>query len=137
MCVGYAYEVQTGLGGFGMEWLLGSRQYALNGVLNGIDYKEWNPAADRNLPANYSASDLPELAGKATCKEEMQKELGLPVRDDVPLLAFIGRLDGQKGADLLLGASRWIVEQVRRLVSLTSVRTYLWSLLPVLRSLLL
>lgn len=109
---GYAYEIQTGLGGFGMEWLLGSRQYALNGVLNGIDYTEWNPATDVHVPAKYSVKDLPDLKGKAICKKEMQKELGLPERDDVPLFAFIGRLDGQKGADLILGASRWIVEQV-------------------------
>ena len=95
-----------------MEWLLGSRQYALNGVLNGIDYTEWNPATDAHLPAKYSAQDLPALMGKARCKREMQRELGLPERDDVPLLAFIGRLDSQKGADLILAASRWIVEQV-------------------------
>lgn len=116
VCAGYAYEIQTDWGGFGMEWLLGSRQYALNGVLNGIDYMEWNPATDCHLPAKYSASDLPALTGKARCKKELQKELGLPERADVPLLAFIGRLDGQKGADLVIGASRWMVEQVRCIV---------------------
>lgn len=110
---GYAYEIQTQLGGFGLEWLVGSRQYALNGVLNGIDYTEWNPATDAHLPAKYSAKDLPALMGKARCKREMQKELGLPENDNIPLLAFIGRLDGQKGADLLIAISRWIVEQVR------------------------
>lgn len=72
MHAGYAYEIQTPLGGWGMEWLLGGRQYALNGVLNGIDYTEWDPATDKHLPANYSAADLPELAGKAACKRAMQ-----------------------------------------------------------------
>jgi starch synthase len=100
-----------------MEYLIGSRQYALNGVLNGIDYTEWNPATDAHLPAKYSAQDLPGLSGKARCKSEMQKELGLPVRDDVPMLAFIGRLDSQKGADLIIEASRWIVEQVHQFLS--------------------
>jgi glycogen synthase len=111
-CAGYAYEVQTALGGWGMEFILGSRQYALNGVLNGIDYAEWDPASDKRLPANYSVKDLPELQGKKVCKRELQKELRLPENDEVPLVAFIGRLDSQKGADLILGASQWIVEQV-------------------------
>lgn len=69
---GYAYEIQTPLGGWGMEWLMGGRQYALNGVLNGIDYAEWDPATDTHLHTNYSAADLPDLAGKAACKRAMQ-----------------------------------------------------------------
>lgn len=74
VCVhaGYAYEIQTSLGGWGMELLLGGRQYALNGVLNGIDYAEWDPATDSHLPANYSVEDLPDLKGKAACKRAMQ-----------------------------------------------------------------
>eukprot|EP00892_Ulva_mutabilis_P008623 jgi/Ulvmu1/6132/UM027_0110.1 len=115
---GYAYEIQTPLGGWGMEMLLGGRQYALNGVLNGIDYAEWDPATDAHLPANYSLDDLPELKGKAACKRAMQEELHLPVNPDVPLLAFIGRLDSQKGADLILQAAPWIVQEGAQLVCL-------------------
>ena len=60
---------------------------------------DWNPATNGNLPANYHCHDM---GGKAFCKECLQKELDLPVRPDVPLVAFIGRLDSQKGADLIL-----------------------------------
>lgn len=80
MHAGYAYEIQTSLGGWGMELLLGGRQYALNGVLNGIDYAEWDPATDANLPANYSIADLPDLKGKAACKRAMQVRSSRPPR---------------------------------------------------------
>ena len=93
-----------------MEFVLGSRQYALNGILNGIDYAAWSPERDGHLPQNYSRENL---AGKAECKAALQHELGLPVQRDVPLLAFIGRLDGQKGADLILQSAPWIMQQVR------------------------
>jgi hypothetical protein len=109
---GYAYEIQTPLGGWGMEFLLGSRQYALNGILNGIDETEWDPATDKNLAAPYSLKDWPQLQGKAACKAALQKELGLPQEARVPLVAFIGRLDAQKGADLILEAAPWIMQQV-------------------------
>lgn len=108
---GYAYEVQTPLGGKGMEFVLGSRQYALNGVLNGIDYNTWSPAVDKLIPRNYTAEDL---SGKRVCKAELQKELGLPQDAERPLIAFIGRLDSQKGADLILSAAPWIMQQARR-----------------------
>jgi glycogen synthase len=109
---GFAYEIQTPLGGKGMEFVLGSRQYALNGVLNGIDTTEWNPEVDPALPAHYSKD---KMEGKAVCKAKLQEELGLPVTAETPLIAFIGRLDAQKGADLILAAAPWIMQQVRLL----------------------
>ena len=112
-CAGYAYEIQTPLGGRGMEFVLGQRQYALNGVLNGIDYETWSPEKDKLIPHNYSKNDL---TGKLWCKADLQKELGLPQDADRPLIAFIGRLDSQKGADLILAASHWIMQQVRTIV---------------------
>ena len=112
---GYAYEIQTELGGWGMEFLLGGRQYALNGILNGIDDVEWSPTLDKHLPHPYSLADI---SGKAKCKEAMQRELGLPIRADVPLIAFIGRLDYQKGADQLLAAAPWMMQQGVQLVCL-------------------
>lgn len=56
--------------------------------------------------------------GKAACKEALQKELGLPVNKAIPLVAFIGRLDPQKGADLVLGAAPWLMQQDVQLVCL-------------------
>jgi len=96
---GYAWEITTPEGGFLLDHLLRSRQHHLNGIANGIDMTEWDPATDEHLPANYSIDDL---SGKAKCKAELQKELGLNVNPNIPLVGFIGRLDSQKGPDLFL-----------------------------------
>eukprot|EP00899_Mesostigma_viride_P003261 jgi/Mesvir1/12936/Mv05952-RA.3 len=95
---GYAWEICTIEGGWGLDGLLRGRSYKLSGITNGIDVDEWNPSTDKHTPAHFSVGDM---AGKAICKRELQKELGLPQRPDVPLLCFIGRLDYQKGPDLL------------------------------------
>ncbi len=97
----YAREIATPEGGAGLEALLQRRARDLHGILNGIDVTEWDPATDRHLPARYSAADL---SGKAACKAALQRELGLPVRADVPLVAMIGRIADQKGLDLVVGA---------------------------------
>ncbi|CAI5959060.1 unnamed protein product [Closterium sp. NIES-65] len=67
-------------------------------VTNGVDVVDWNPATDKHIPSQYTAADM---AGKAACKAALQQELGLPVRPDVPLIGFIGRLDWQKGPDVI------------------------------------
>ncbi|CAL5223380.1 g5887 [Coccomyxa viridis] len=113
---GYAWEIQTPEGGWGMESMLTSRAYALNGVLNGIDTQEWNPSTDKHIVKNYSISNFSR--GKAENKAALQKELSLPERPEVPLIGFIGRLDYQKGADLVLGAVPWLLEQDVQLVCL-------------------
>jgi starch synthase len=97
----YATEVQTGEYGFGLDGVLASRSADLRGILNGIDFDEWNPAKDRHIAARYDARDL---SGKATCKAALQREAGLPVRPDVPLYGVIGRLTPQKGFDVLAHA---------------------------------
>lgn len=71
----------------------------------GIDEEEWNPDTDRHIVQKYSASNFEQ--GKAANKAALQKELGLPEQPDVPLVGFIGRLDFQKGADLVLAAAPW------------------------------
>jgi len=98
---GYAWEITTKEGGWGMDGVLQSRQHVLNGIANGIDMEEWDPATDSTIPKNYSSKDL---AGKQECKAALQKELGLAVDPSVPLLGFIGRLDHQKGPDIVLDA---------------------------------
>ncbi|KAG2432682.1 hypothetical protein HYH02_006667 [Chlamydomonas schloesseri] len=100
---GYAEEIKTYLGGWGMEGIIASRNPVLNGIVNGIDTDEWNPATDPHLAATYDTTNFVE--GKAKCKMELQRELGLPVNEHIPLIAFIGRLDPQKGADILLQAA--------------------------------
>ena len=115
---GYAWEITTPEGGCGLESLLSSRSYVLDGVLNGVDVDEWSPATDKHLYRKYTAATVAE--GKAANKAALQKELGLPVNPDAPLFAFIGRLDPQKGADLVLGAAPWLVSQGAQVVLLGS-----------------
>jgi starch synthase len=97
----YAREILTPEGGAGLDPLLRRRRADLHGILNGIDVEEWDPATDRHLPAHYSAR---ALAGKARCKAALQRELGLPARPDVPLVAMVSRLAEQKGIDLVAAA---------------------------------
>ncbi|MHB9155736.1 MAG: glycogen synthase GlgA [Endomicrobiales bacterium] len=94
----YAREIQTEEFGRGMEAILKTRRADLAGILNGIDYEEWNPLTDRLIAANYSKDDA---SGKARCKEDLQKLCGLPVKADAFLAGSVSRLDPQKGYDLV------------------------------------
>ncbi|MBQ9494622.1 MAG: glycogen synthase GlgA [Treponema sp.] len=90
----YAREIQTAEGGFGMDGLLRVRRDVVRGILNGADVATWNPKTDKLLPAQYDTSSL---AGKVACKRALQEKLGLPVRNDVPIVGMVGRLVDQKG----------------------------------------
>ncbi|MEZ6123433.1 MAG: glycogen synthase GlgA [Planctomycetaceae bacterium] len=95
----YAGEICTPEGGEGLHGLLGFRQPDLVGILNGIDDVIWNPQTDPLLPAQYSCDEV--LPGKATCKQLLQRRVGLPERDMVPLFGMVSRMSDQKGFDLL------------------------------------
>lgn len=95
----YAREITTPEYGAGLDGVLRERGADLIGILNGVDTDVWNPATDDALPKNYSADDF--VTGKAACKAELQKQVGLPVRDDVPLFGMISRMTSQKGLDIL------------------------------------
>jgi starch synthase len=94
----YSQEIQTKEFGHGLEGVLRGRAKDVHGILNGIDYDEWHPAHDPLIAAHFSREDL---AGKAVCKADLQRLVGLPERPDVPLLAIISRLAVQKGLDLV------------------------------------
>ncbi|XP_042504074.1 soluble starch synthase 1, chloroplastic/amyloplastic-like [Macadamia integrifolia] len=98
---GYSWEITTAEGGHGLNELLSNRKSVLNGIVNGVDVAEWNPASDEHIPFHYSVDDL---SGKVQCKTALQEELGLAARPDCPMIGFIGRLDFQKGVDLILSA---------------------------------
>jgi len=98
----YAREIQTPEFGFGLDGLLRARASKLTGILNGVDYEEWNPETDRHLPANYSARDL---SGKGVCKEALLGEMGLPAAADRPLVGIVSRFAHQKGMDLVAEAA--------------------------------
>jgi starch synthase len=95
----YRQETLQPAFGCGLDGVLRQRAADFSGILNGIDYAEWNPASDVRLAANY---DRDSLAGKGQCKAALQERLGLPVAPDVPLLAVVSRLTEQKGCELLL-----------------------------------
>jgi len=96
----YAEEIQTPAFGCGLETILADRADDLVGVINGVDYSVWNPAADPNIPAAYTPDDL---AGKAVCKRDLQRACHLPPVS-VPLVGMISRLVDQKGFDLIVEA---------------------------------
>jgi starch synthase len=97
----YAREITTPELGGGLDDLLRKRQGALFGILNGVDYDEWNTTKNPNLPYPYSVQ---RLAGKARDKQALQEEMGLPIIEEVPLFASITRLADQKGLDIQLAA---------------------------------
>lgn len=113
----FAREMTTTEGGFGLDGLLRHRWGDLTGILNGIDANEWDPTSDPHLPAHFSADDLD---GKAMCKAELQAELGLPIDGERPLVASVGRLDPQKGTDLLIESVPWLVQRGAQVVFLGS-----------------
>lgn len=102
----YAHEIQTPEHGSGLEGLLAARADTLSGILNGVDYRVWDPAHDHHIPATYAADDP---AGKAVCKAALQAEFGLEVRAEAPVACVVSRLTWHKGLDLVLEtAGEWI-----------------------------
>ena len=94
----YAEEIQTPEGGWGLDGYLRTRSADISGILNGIDYAEWNPAEDPLIPAHFSRKNL---RGKSRCKSALQTDLGLPDKN-VPLFGCVSRLVYEKGIDLLI-----------------------------------
>ncbi|MFB0521493.1 MAG: glycogen synthase GlgA [Desulfatiglandales bacterium] len=99
----YAREIQIPEVGLGMAGLMYSVKDRLHGILNGVHYKIWNPATDSAIASNYSPQDL---SGKALCKQELLKVMGLPVElMEKPLVGMVTRLFDQKGCRLLAEAA--------------------------------
>jgi starch synthase len=97
----YAREITTQEYGAGLDGLLRKRQQVLHGILNGVDYDEWNTTDNPSLAAPFSVDNL---SGKAACKAALQKRMGLPVNAEIPIFGSVTRLAEQKGIDLTLGA---------------------------------
>jgi len=94
----YAQEIQRPEYGHKLDTMLRQESAKLSGIINGIDTDKFDPETDPSLFSNYS---LENLEGKKVCKRELQKLLGLTVRDDVPIIAVISRLADHKGFDLI------------------------------------
>ncbi|MBZ5608298.1 MAG: glycogen synthase GlgA [Acidobacteriia bacterium] len=104
---GYAREIQTRAFGFGLDDFL-HKHGPVAGILNGVDYSEWNPEHDPNIAAHYSADDL---AGKRECKRTLLAELGLPAGLDRPLAGIVSRFAAQKGFDLISEIASRLLEE--------------------------
>jgi starch synthase len=95
----YAQEIQTSEFGFGLDGVLKERAQTLTGILNGVDYEEWNPETDRSTAAHYSPDDL---SGKRECKQDLFASFGMTNADpNVPLIGIVSRFAAQKGFDLI------------------------------------
>ncbi len=94
----YSQEIQTAYYGERLDGLLRSRVDHLSGILNGIDTEEYDPEKDPALVKNYTADSFD---AKVENKLALQRELGLTVNADIPMIAMITRLSGQKGLDLV------------------------------------
>ena len=95
----YAQEIQTPQFGEGLDDILKWRSQRLWGIINGIDYKVWDPKTDKKIANNYGLTDFTSKRKKN--KAALQKDLGLPVNDKVFTLAVVSRLTNQKGLDLI------------------------------------
>ena len=100
----YARELMYPYYAHGLDGVLSGAAWKLTGITNGIDTNTFNPDADPALPAHFNADTFP--IGKAECKAQLQKEVGLPVNPDVPLMVMVTRLAGHKGLDLLCYIAR-------------------------------
>ena len=114
---GYALEIQTPEYGFGLDGFL-RKHGPITGILNGVDYQQWNPEHDPYIVRNYSAADL---SGKRACKQAILAEYGLPQDNlDRPLLAIISRFASQKGFDIFADAASRLLQEDLNLVVLGS-----------------
>ena len=112
----YAQEICTAEYAHGLDAILNDNAYKLCGILNGIDYKYYNPGTDSVIAQKYNWRTLSQ---KYANKNALQKEIGLPERNDVPLVAIISRLASHKGLDLITQmANRLLEEQDIQLVIL-------------------
>ena len=95
----YSQEIQTTEFGFGLEGVLRDRAATVAGILNGVDYDEWSPQADKFIAAKYSPQDL---AGKAKCKRDLLATFGVTNADvRLPVIGIVSRFAAQKGFDLI------------------------------------
>ncbi len=95
----YAQEIQTSEFGFGLEGVLKERGQSVVGILNGVDYEEWDPATDKYIAAHYSSEDL---SGKQECKRDLLASFGLGNADPTqPVIGIVSRFAAQKGFDLI------------------------------------
>ncbi len=113
----YAKEIQTSQYGFGLENHIQAHSYKLFGILNGVDYNEWNPMKDKYIIKKYNINTL---KNKIFCKRDLQKRFGLTLKDKVPLIGFVGRFAEQKGIGLIASVIEALLQLDLQIVILGS-----------------
>jgi starch synthase len=103
----YAREIQTPEYGFKMDGLLRARSRDLVGILNGVDYEDWDPRHDPYIAAHYSIDDQ---VGKRECKRDLLERFYLPTELDRPVFGIVSRLSDQKGIDLIAATATRLVD---------------------------
>jgi starch synthase len=111
----YAAEIQTPQMGYSMDGVIRSRGADLFGILNGVDYDEWDPRVDGRIATTYSADDL---SGKAACKADLLRSMGLAEFPDLPVVGVTSRLIWLKGFDIVAGAWWDLLQRPIRMVIL-------------------
>nr|WP_245863400.1 glycogen synthase GlgA [Candidatus Viridilinea mediisalina] len=106
----YARETRTPMGSNGFAPYLARRGEDYLGIVNGVDYTQWNPALDPHLPHHFGPR---RMAGKGRVKAALQKRMQLEVTRDMPLIGVVSRFVDQKGLDLLAGSIEAIVSDMR------------------------
>lgn len=104
----YSREILTEEYGGRLSKLFKELRDKLYGVLNGLDYREFDPRTDKIIKKNFSLSNL---AARAEDKADLQKEFNLEINPDIPILAISGRLESQKGLDLLMETMEFILTE--------------------------
>ncbi len=105
----YSQEIRWSYYGEGMDGVINSRAADFLGILNGIDYNEWNPNSDKSLALNYDKSNLD---GKRENKHQLLRDYGLTDNDDLdmPMISMVTRLAEQKGIDLVVHKMEELLE---------------------------
>jgi len=123
----YAREIVTAEYGEGLEHLLRYRQDKLFGIVNGLDYDEYNPFTDSFIPAKYNSSTLDK---RVVNKLALQNQMKLPENAEIPLIGMISRFDEQKGLDILVESLEfWIRKTQAQMVILGKGKEYFHNLL--------
>ena len=111
----YAREIVTPGMGMGLAPLLEERQDRLFGVVNGIDYEQWNPATDPHIPHRFDGIRLDRRTANKTV---LQQQARLPVRSEIPLIGMVTRLDEVKGMGLMEPVLEWLLAQEAQFILL-------------------